>query len=352
MNREYDSSLVDVLRGGTRVEQVYGTEVIVKPVPDDDREHVMDPRVLEAAKRKMANKGMQPNWTSLIGVRHRPDKVSHEIHDSDVAFDEVLVDCGDHLIDAYVFTPEGHVGPTPVLMYFHGGGFTAGDITLFRNQMSFVAEQSGCIVVFPEYRLAPEAPFPGAIYDCKAAVEHVQAHASGLGVDPSKIVVAGDSAGASIANACIQLMPKGTFSAAVEMYPAVDAIDDGDFSYDDYPCVEDQEVYARSRVDRLRGTFGALEKLYACNGDSLGDPLISARYSVGLPGFPPTVIMSAEYDYLRVQDEKFAKQLREAGVPTTLYRYAGVDHGFFDWPGIRPQTEDAALIIADLLKSL
>lgn len=353
MKRDYDSALVEVLRNGARIVEENGTEVILKPVPDDERSHVLDPRVLETAKKKMANKSMQPSWTSLIGVRYRPDKVSYEIHTTDVAFEERLINCGDHLIDIFIFTPEGHDERTPVLMYFHGGGFTAGDIMLFKNQLSFVAEQSGCVVVFPEYRLAPETPFPGAIMDCKAATEYVIANADDLGIDPDKIVVAGDSAGGSIANACIELMPEGTFKTAIEMYPCTDADpSDEAFSYDDYPCVEDQRVYAHARVDRLRGTTGMLEMLYACNGESLSDPRISARYYEKLESFPEMIIMTAEYDYLRLQGERFAKQLRERGVTTTLYRYCGCDHGFFDWPGIRPQTEDAALVIADVLKGL
>ena len=75
--------------------------------------------------------------------------------------------------------------------------------------MQYIAEQSGAVVVFPEYRLAPENPFPAPVEDAWGAVQWVHAHAAELGADPAKLMVAGDSAGGSLTNACVLQDEKG-----------------------------------------------------------------------------------------------------------------------------------------------
>ena len=71
-----------------------------------------------------------------------------------------------------------------------------------------------------------------------------------------------------------------------------------------------------------------------------------------LAEFPPVTLITAEYDYLRVQGEQFARRLLSLGVPVRAIRYEGCDHGFFEWPGVRPQTEDVALVISDVLSDV
>lgn len=353
MGREYTLDLVDALQNDCRTVEVDGLPIMVKPVPDDAREHVLDPRVLAAARASAAaSSAAPPSWSSLLGVRYRPLKSDERLASSNVAFSERLIDVEDHKINLYLWDPEGREKPSSVLVYIHGGGFTAGNVLQYRRALEYVAEQSGALVVFPDYRLAPEAPFPASMEDCMACCRYVLEHAAELGVDAGKVVIGGDSAGGSLTNACIQLMPRATFAAAIELYPFVDGgPEDPSWSYDLYPAVPEQVDVARGRVDRLRGSFDVLAMMYARPGDELTDPRISAMRAAddALAAFPPTTVMTAEYDYLRVQGEDFARRLLRLGVPVRAIRYAGCDHGFFEWPGVRPQTEDAALVIADVL---
>ncbi len=98
-------------------------------------------------------------WT-LSSERYRPDKVTYDLIETPVDCTEQLIPIGGHKIDIYIYRTANIQPNAPVLVYLHGGGFTAGDIHLFGKQMQYIAEQSGAVVVFPEYRLAPENPFP------------------------------------------------------------------------------------------------------------------------------------------------------------------------------------------------
>lgn len=80
----------------------------------------------------------------------------------EIDVDERLIDIGhDHKIDIYLYRRQTDQGCLPVLIYLHGGGMMAGDMRLFANQMRLIAELAHAVVVFPEYRLAPECPYPG-----------------------------------------------------------------------------------------------------------------------------------------------------------------------------------------------
>lgn len=355
MHREYDPALIGVLQNETYLIQEDGLDITVKPVPDDARRHVLDPRVLANASKPAGAAAPSPSWTSLLGVRRRTLKADCELASTEVAFDEFLIEAGDHKIDLYSWSPARRSDSSPVLLYLHGGAFAAGDVTQYRRALAFVAEQSGALVLFPEYRLAPEAPFPCAIEDCAAAVRYVLDHASELGVDPSRLVIAGDSAGGSLANACIQMFPQGTFAHAIELYPETFLLaDDPEWSWDAYPVIAEQAEVARGRVERLKGALEVVDEMYVQGKTGLDDPLVSACCAAPdvLAAFPPTTVVTAEYDYLRVQGERFARQLQTAGVPVQTIRYAGCDHGFFEWPGVRPQTEDLVLVIAGIISDL
>ena len=100
----------------------------------------------------------------------------------------------------------------------------------------FIAEKSGAVVVYPEYRLAPETAFPGQIEDCVLALDYVREHAGDLGIDPHKIMVAGDSAGGSLTNACVQLRGAGAVAHAFEIYPEVDLAGEQGEGYEGFSC--------------------------------------------------------------------------------------------------------------------
>lgn len=249
--RQYNQNLVDMIQQKTYIKNIDGVDIIMKPVPDDERLYVVDPRVVETTKIKMNVKSLDPNAKfSLYGSRVRADKVSYDITTTNVKEDEDLVEINhDHYIDVYTFTPENYITGRPVLVYLHGGGYMTGDVAEFRMAMRFVCEQSGCKVIFPEYRLSPENPYPAGIEDCHAIVEWVYEHADELGVNRHKIMIGGDSAGGGLTNSCLFLdKDMHHIHYAYEYYAAFDlnfekyeAI----YSDDLFPVVEEHKVYAK-----------------------------------------------------------------------------------------------------------
>ena len=117
--------------------------------------------------------------------------------------------------------------------------------------------------------------------------------------------------------------------------------------------MNDQRAEALSRVDRIRNANDDLPVMYTNgNAEEMLDPRVSALFAEDVSAFPRTVIISSEYDYLRYQDELFAKRLQDAGVDVTAIRYRGCDHGFFEMYGVMPQAEDVCRVISEELAKI
>lgn len=356
--REYDQSLVGIIQQKTYVENIDGVDIIMKPVPDDDRKHVVDPRVVETTKIKMGVKSLDRTAKiSLYGMRVRPDKVSYDITTTDVKEDEDLIEINhDHFIDVYTFTPEHYEPGRPVLVYLHGGAYMTGDVAEFRMAMRFVCEQSGCKVIFPEYRLAPENPYPAGVEDCHAIVEWVYEHADELEVDRNKIMVGGDSAGGGLTNSCLVLdKESGHIHYAYEYYSAFDSNFskyEAIYSDDLFPVIEEHKVYAKNRIDRIRFSGNNDSDFYLHGRISKDDPKVSLMSCEDLSWLPSMTVVCGEYDFLRLCSDAFVKRALEAGVKVRSLRYLGCDHGFMEKVGVLPQAEEVLLDMADVLKKL
>lgn len=366
--RKYDVNLVKTIQDKQHVENINGLDEIIKPIPDDDRKNVLDPRVLEIAKKKqtMFVERKKKKLFSLANERFRPDKVTYDLTIRNIIEDEQLIKINnDHMIEMFVYRPEGTENTKlPVMIYFHGGGWTAGDMKLYRNQMKLISDFGNCVCIFPEYRLAPECPYPGPVDDCYETIQHVVENADNLYVDKDKLMVAGDSAGGGLLFSCLyrEFINKEHFiKKAFGIYPAVDHTDYKDenlysWSYNMYPIIEEHKEFMKSRIDRIRlGSSGKAEdSLYLQGKVATNDPNVSAVYmsDEAIQSFPPTVIVASEYDFLRVGDEYFAKRIKNLSVPCKTIRYAGCDHGFFDLLGTIPQAEELCHTIADEINNM
>lgn len=351
----YDSSYPDIIaRGAYSVTDDDGFTLEMRPIPDDAREHALDPRVYELTKKRLSGAFATPAGNDFAAMRARPNKENHNIDSGDVKETLEVMELNGRSVNLHVFTPGEFHAPVPVLAFFHGGGFTVGNIGMYRPALRYIAEQADAIVVFPDYRLAPEQKFPAGLNDCNETLDWLADNADRLGIDMGRVVVAGDSAGGSLANGVVQLRAGSELvKLVVEMYPCVDCgpIPD-EWSYDLYPMLEEQKTEAMSRVNRIKSSFGSLEGLYTGEGSSVLDPLISAAYCTDLSIFPRTVMVTSEFDFLRYQDEQFAQQLANAGVSVRCIRYLGCDHGFFETCGVMPQVEDLCRVVAGEIRSL
>jgi acetyl esterase len=230
----------------------------------------------------------------------------------------------DPRIPIRVYRPNAAPG-LPVLMYFFGGGWVLGTIDTADAIARSLANAAGCIVVVPGYRLAPEHPFPAAVEDCWRATEWVIANAAALGADPARIAVGGDSAGGNLA-AGITLMAQEAGGPALVgqllVYPNTDqTADDESMRANDDPYLFNHHSVAWYR------------KHYLLDGDDVYNPLASPLQAESLAGLPPALVITAEYDPLRDQGERYAARLAHDGVPVAVTRYEGMIHGFFAMAG-------------------
>ncbi len=224
-----------------------------------------------------------------------------------------------------ICTPEGH-GPFPVIVYYHGGGWTVCDIQTHHALCCSIAKAAECIVISVDYRLGPEHKYPAAVEDAYAAAEWVFARAADFGGDARRVAVGGDSAGGNLATV-VCLRARDSFQAGNRaafrpvlqalIYPVVD------FRFDTASYHQCAEGYLLTRNDMK--WFWAN---YLARAEDGSQPYASPLRAENLGDLPPALVITAEYDPLRDEGEAYATRLSEAGVPVTLIRYEGMIHGF------------------------
>ena len=245
-------------------------------------------------------------------------------------------------IPARLYVPEG-TGPLPIVVYFHGGGWVIGNIASHDGICRKLANASGCAVISVEYRLAPEHRFPVAPGDCYTAVCWVKEHGTDLGVDSSRMAVAGDSAGGNLSAVTAQLArDRGGPPIAFQLliYPATDLTMS-------HPSVEENaDGYLLTKADMLW-----FKGHYLTDDADAKDPLVSPLYASDLSGLPPALVLTAEYDPLRDEGEAYARALQQAGVQARASRYDGLIHGFFGLEAVIPAAAPAMDEAAAALRS-
>lgn len=232
-----------------------------------------------------------------------------------VAVQEVQIATGERGLPARLYWPSP--APAGLVVYLHGGGWVCGGLEDFDLLARFLAHGSGCAVVMPDYRLAPEHPFPAGLNDAEHTLRWAQVEGLSRIGSRLPLVVSGDSAGANLGIAAV-LGTREQVRVAFQawFYPVTDS----DFDRDSY--LAHSEGMPLTRED-MRWFFGH----YAPQA-RWSDPRISVLRSPALGTSPPTWVATAEYDVLRDEGEAYAARLREAGVEVELRRVAGLPHGF------------------------
>lgn len=233
---------------------------------------------------------------------------------------------------------------TPVVLYFHGGGWVLGNIETHDTLCRRLAEASGLIVVSVDYRRAPEHPYPAALEDCLDAASFVTEHSEDLGFDATRLIVAGDSAGGNLA-AAVALATRNEVSAGEEspiigqllLYPALNT------DYESQSYQEFSEGFGLTR-HIMRWFWG--QYLGSRTPDAHSVPALAES----LKGLPPTHIVTAEFDILRDEAEMFADRLKAAGVLVTHKRYDGMLHAFMHFTGAIEVGREAVTEAAEVLR--
>jgi acetyl esterase len=240
------------------------------------------------------------------------------------------------VVPVRAYRPEGQ-GALPVIAYFHGGGWAVGSIDSFDAVCRALANASGAVVASVGYRLAPEHPFPAALEDCVAVTRWLGIQAHEAGADPTRLAVAGDSAGGNLAVGVARRLGDRLKALAL-IYPVCDAGLNTP-SYRDF-----KERYGLTAAGMQR-----YWNLYLDGADGLQADASPLRAD-DLAGLPPTYVLTSEFDVLRDEGEALVQQLREAGVDVTHRRFEGTIHGFWRWLAATDVTREAIAEVAGALR--
>lgn len=223
-------------------------------------------------------------------------------------------------LDAYLHDPEDRTRPGAAVLWLHGGGLIGGRPELEQRTARRISAELGVLVVNARYRLAPEHPFPAALDDVFATLRWMHDSADALGIDPTRIVVAGESAGAGLAAAVAQ-------RAHDEGVPVA-------FQALVYPMLDDRTALLHDHAHRGKFIWTAASNRYAWTAylgrsptAAAPAPYAAAGRREDLRGLPPAWIGVGDLDLFCHEDLEYARRLREAGVEVDVVHIPGMYHG-------------------------
>ena len=233
---------------------------------------------------------------------------------------EIVIEGTQNLqVKTTVFSMAGEQAGMPALVYVHGGAFAYKAAAYQKKLAMIYAKKAGCKVFFPHYRLAPKYQYPAAYEDVMSVYRYVAEHAQELGVDPSRIGIAGDSAGASIAAlVCNRWEEENVPMPCLQMlvYPVTDARME----------TESMKLY----TDTPNWDSKANERMwdYYCGKDSEKRDKASPMWCDLPSALPGTYIETAEFDCLHDEGLAYAGKLKQAGVDVVINETEGTFHGY------------------------
>ncbi len=229
-------------------------------------------------------------------------------------------------------------GQMPTLVYFHGGGWISGGLDTHDALCATLAARGDCRVIAVDYRLAPEHRFPAAIEDGIEVVGAIAADPERFGVDPRRLGIAGDSAGANLAVA-VALASRAPLALQLLLCPVMEPLG-----------------RTRSRQQLASGylieeaTMAIYWDHYRVEGVSPDDPRVAPLRADCFAGLPPALIHVAEFDPLRDEGELYGEALAREGIRVELTRHAGLIHHFYGLGGVIPAAQAALERVGDELR--
>ena len=232
----------------------------------------------------------------------------------------------------------------PTLVYFHGGGWVWATVDTHDRVAREYAAAGEVAVVSVDYALSPEAKFPQALEECAAVVRHVAAHGADWGLDGSRLLLGGDSAGGNLAPATALLL-RDTGGPALRgvlaSYPVCDsALDTASY-----------QAFGAGGYGLTRERMAFYWSVYVPHPADRLHPL-AAPLRADFSGFPPVLVQLAELDVLRSEGEALVAKLRAAGVAVASETYAGTVHGFMRATGMVSKARAAVAQAGDWLRQV
>jgi acetyl esterase/lipase len=247
---------------------------------------------------------------------------SHSVMAAEIAvpIEDFTIPGPESLLRARHYRPAAE-GTGPLLVFFHGGGFVVGDIESHDGLCRMICRDAAIHVLSVDYRLAPEHKAPAAVDDCVAAYRWALEHAGGLGADPSRIGVGGDSAGGNLA-ALVALRSRDEGIAQpvlqVLLYPVLDLSEE----------TRSRKLFSDGFFLSKRDRDWFTEMYLSGTNIAADDARVSPLKSEDLSGLAPALLLTAGFDPLRDEGNEYAAALRSAGVTVDHRQFATLTHGF------------------------
>lgn len=238
-----------------------------------------------------------------------------------------------------LYEPAGAAEALPLLVYFHGGGWTFGSLNSCARFCDAMVAAGGLKVLAVDYRLAPENPFPCGLDDCIDAVLYACSHADSLGIDPRRISAGGDSSGGNLAlAAALSSQCRGMLESLVLFYPVTKAFADGSQSWTDYACGYGLDAELME----------AFNEAYLCGGADARNEAISVGLSddEALSRLPRSLLVAAGRDILCEQGRELAERV---GGGMRRVEFADAVHLFITVPGQDEAFRRAVALAHDFL---
>ncbi len=310
-----------------------------------------------AAQKKL---GVKPLTTlSVDEARKQPtvaDGQKELLADEHKSIEPEAVESVDHIkipvskdyeVDARVYTPAGASKdqPLPVIVYWHGGGWVIGTLDAYDATPRALANGAHAVVVSCDYRNGPEYRFPTAHNDALECYQWVTKNASKFNGDPSRIAVAGESAGGNMAaDVAIQARDRKLTMPVYQLlvYPVAG----GGFKQPSYL------TYTDSNLPLNTATVEWMLQNYSASPADGMDPRLAIVNVPDFKGLPPATLITAEIDPLNSEGRAYAKKLIAAGVPVDYHNVTGVTHEFFGLGMTVDKAKQAEMMAsADLMKA-
>jgi acetyl esterase len=319
--------------------------------PDPATDPQIDPKIRSFLSE--LNKDSSPFWEKpgpqvravLTGLQAKTP-----VNLSGITISEKTVSENGQRVKLYIMKPDNIDGTPPVLLFIHGGVWIAGDFENHKRLVRDLVVGSGAAAVFVEYTPIPDAVFPTQVEQNYAAAKWIAQHGAEIGVDGSRMAVAGNSVGGDM-SAALTLMAKDRGGPSIRLQVLLIPATDTNFETGSYRSFDTGRFLARAFMQ-----FGW--NIYAPDEKTRKNPYAAPlQASIDqLRGLPPALVITAENDPLRDEGEAYARKLKEAGVAVTATRYNGMIHDFVllnaihDLPGTQAALQQASEAIRDALK--
>lgn len=235
--------------------------------------------------------------------------------------DHVRIPVGERRMPALVLSPTRPHADAPGVLWIHGGGYATGmKEMVFMSRAVDLVERYGAVVVSPAYRLSWQAPYPAALHDCYAALLWMREHAAELGVNPSQLMVGGESAGGGLTAAlCLLARDRGRVAVAYQMplYPMIDNLDTWS-SADNH-----NKIWNTRRNHQAWRLYLRQDAQSPCVS-----PYAAAARATDLAGLPPLYTFVSTGEPFFAETLAYVEALRSVGVSAEVDVYQGLYHAF------------------------